>query len=117
MLLAVDVGNTQTHIGAFDGEDLRRDWRLGTTPSATADELAATISHLLALDELSFASLDGAIVSTVVPQLGPEYEALTERHMGRPCLLVGPNRKTASPTSFANPPDLAADRLTNPAPA
>src|SRR6266481_1755274 len=72
MLLAVDVGNTQTHIGAFDGEELVRDWRLGTVPSATADELAATISHLLALDDLSFGSLDGAIVSTVVPQLGPE---------------------------------------------
>ena len=44
MLLAVDVGNTQTHLGAFDGEELVRDWRLGTVPSATADELAGTIS-------------------------------------------------------------------------
>ena len=83
MLLAVDVGNTQTHIGAFDGEELRRDWRLGTIPSATADEVAATISHLLALDELSFGSMDGAIVSTVVPQLGPEYEGLTRAAHGR----------------------------------
>ena len=77
MLLAVDVGNTQTHLGAFDGEDLARDWRLTTAPSATADELAATISDLLSLEGLSFGSLDGAIVSTVVPQLGPEYEELT----------------------------------------
>jgi type III pantothenate kinase len=113
MLLAVDVGNTQTHIGAFDGEDLRRNWRLGTVPSATADELAATISHLLALDELSFASLDGAIVSTVVPQLGPEYEALTERHMGKPCLLVGPSLKTGMPILVDNPHELGADRLVN----
>jgi type III pantothenate kinase len=113
MLLAVDVGNTQTHIGAFDGEDLRRNWRLGTNPSATADELAATISHLLALDELSFGSLDGAIVSTVVPQLGPEYEALTERHMAEPCLLVGPSLKTGMPILVDNPHELGADRLTN----
>jgi len=113
MLLAVDVGNTQTHIGAFDGERLRRDWRLGTTPSATADELAATISHLLALDDLSFGSLDGAIVSTVVPQLGPEYEALTERHMGQRCLLVGPNVKTGMPILVDNPHELGADRLVN----
>ena len=108
MLLAVDVGNTQTHIGAFDGEDLRRDWRLGTVPSATADELAATISHLLALDDLSFGSLDGAIVSTVVPQLGPEYEALTERHMGRACLLVGPSLKTGMPILVDNPHELGS---------
>src|SRR3954453_4069779 len=113
MLLAVDVGNTQTHIGAFDGEDLRRDWRLGTIPSATADELAATISHLLALDDLGFGSLDGAIVSTVVPQLGPEYEALTERHMGQPCLLVGPSLKTGMPILVDNPHELGADRLVN----
>jgi len=113
MLLAIDVGNTQTHIGAFDGQELRGDWRLGTVPSATADELAATISHLLALDDLGFGSLDGAIVSTVVPQLGPEYEALTERHMGKPCMLVGPSLKTGMPILVDNPHELGADRLVN----
>ena len=113
MLLAVDVGNTQTHLGAFDGEELVRDWRLGTVPSATADELAGTISRLLELDDLSFESLDGAIVSTVVPQLGPEYEHLTERYLGRACLLVGPNLKTGMPILVDNPHELGADRLVN----
>ena len=113
MLLAVDVGNTQTHIGAFDGQRLVRDWRLATVPSATADELAATISHLLALDGLGFGSLDGAIVSTVVPQLGPEYEALSERHLGEPCLLVGPSVKTGMPIRIENPLEVGADRLVN----
>jgi type III pantothenate kinase len=113
MLLAVDVGNTQTHLGAFDGEELVSDWRLGTVSSATADELAGTISRLLELDDLSFESLDGAIVSTVVPQLGPEYEHLTERYMGRPCLLVGPTLKTGMPILVDNPHELGADRLVN----
>ena len=113
MLLAVDVGNTQTHLGAFDGEELVRDWRLGTVPSATADELAGTTSRLLELDDLSFESLDGAIVSTVVPQLGPEYEHLTERYLGRACLLVGPNLKTGMPILVDNPHELGADRLVN----
>jgi type III pantothenate kinase len=113
MLLAVDVGNTQTHLGAFDGEELVRDWRLGTVQSATADELAGTISRLLELDDLSFESLDGAIVSTVVPQLGPEYEHLTERYMGRACLLVGPTLKTGMPILVDNPHELGADRLVN----
>ena len=103
MLLAVDVGNTQTHLGAFDGEELVRDWRLGTVPSATADEL----------DDLSFESLDGAIVSTVVPQLGPEYEHFTERYLGRACLLVGPTLKTGMPILVDNPHELGADRLVN----
>jgi type III pantothenate kinase len=113
MLLAVDVGNTQTHLGAFDGEELVRDWRLGTVQSATADELAGTISRLLELDDLSFESLDGAIVSTVVPQLGPEYEHLTERYLGRACLLVGPTLKTGMPILVDNPHELGADRLVN----
>jgi type III pantothenate kinase len=113
MLLAVDVGNTQTHLGAFDGRELARDWRLATTPNATADELAATISDLLALDGLSFGSLSDAIVSTVVPQLGPEYEQLTERHMGKRCLIVGPSVKTGMPILVDNPHELGADRLVN----
>jgi type III pantothenate kinase len=113
MLLAADVGNTQTHLGAFEGTELARDWRIGTIPSATAHELAATIATLLELDGLSFDSLDGAIVSTVVPQLGPEYEALCERHMGKPCLTVGPNLKTGMPILVDNPHELGADRLVN----
>jgi type III pantothenate kinase len=113
MLLAVDVGNTQTHLGAFDGADLAHDWRLATAPNATADDLAATISDVLALDGLAFGSLDGAIVSTVVPQLGPEYERLCERHTEGPCLLVGPNLKTGMPILVDNPHELGADRLVN----
>jgi type III pantothenate kinase len=113
MLLAVDVGNTQTHIGAFDGEELRRDWRLGTIPSATADELAATVSDLLQLEGLDFDQIDGAIISTVVPQLGPEWEQLCGRHMDGPCLIVGPNLKTGMPILVDNPHELGADRLVN----
>ncbi len=113
MLLAVDVGNTQTHLGAFDGADLARDWRLGTNPSATADELASTISQLLELDDRGFASLDGAIVSTVVPQLGPEWEELCGRHIDGGCMVVGPNVKTGMPILVDNPHELGADRLVN----
>jgi type III pantothenate kinase len=113
MLLAVDVGNTQTHLGVFEGQELACDWRLGTVPSATSDKLAATIFNLLALEGLNLGSLDGAIVSTVVPQLGPEYERLTERHMGKQCLLVGPRVKTGMPILVDNPHELGADRLVN----
>jgi type III pantothenate kinase len=113
MLLAVDVGNTQTHLGTFEGTELTRDWRLGTVPSATSDELAGTLSNLLELDGLAFGSLEGAIVSTVVPQLAPEYEALCERHLGKPCLMVGPNLKTGMPILVDNPHELGADRLVN----
>ena len=79
MLFAVDVGNTQTHLGVFDDSELVVHWRFATEPSATSDELAVTISGLLALQGLEPGRLDGAITSTVVPQLGPEYERMCER--------------------------------------
>jgi type III pantothenate kinase len=113
MLLAVDVGNTQTHLGAFQNGELGNDWRLTTQANATSDELAATISDLLQLEGYAFAQIDGAIVSTVVPQLGPEWEQLAGRHIEGPCLLVGPSVKTGMPILVDNPHELGADRLVN----
>lgn len=113
MLLAADVGNTQTHVGAFEGDELAHDWRLTTEPSATADELVASLATLLRLSGLDFGALDGAIVSTVVPQLGPEYAQLCERHVGGTFLAVGPSLKTGIPIRVENPHELGADRLVN----
>jgi type III pantothenate kinase len=109
----VDVGNTQTHIGAFRDAELAHDWRLATVPSATADELAAILSRLLELEGIGFGDVDGAIVSTVVPQLGPEWEELCARHLGGGCLLVGPTLRTGMPILVDNPHELGADRLVN----
>jgi type III pantothenate kinase len=113
MLLAVDIGNTQTHIGAFEGEELAHDWRLATRPHLTADELAVTLGGLLDLDGLSFGSIDAAIVSTVVPQLGPQYRALADRHLAGSYLKVGPGLKTGMPILIDNPREVGADRLVN----
>ncbi|MGZ5315851.1 MAG: type III pantothenate kinase [Solirubrobacterales bacterium] len=113
MLLAVDVGNTQTHLGAFEGGELAHDWRLATDGHATSDQIAIRVSGLLALDGLSFESLDGAIVSTVVPQLGPEYERFCDRHLGERGMMVGPKLKTGMPILVDNPHELGADRLVN----
>lgn len=113
MLLAVDIGNTQTHIGVFDGEELAHDWRLATRAHLTADELAVTLNGLLEFDGLTFESLDAAIVSTVVPQLGPQYAAIAERHIGGTYLKVGPGLKTGMPIRIDNPREVGADRLVN----
>ena len=113
MLFAVDVGNTQTHLGVFDDSELVVHWRFATDPSATSDELAVTISGLLALQGLEPGRLDGAIISTVVPQLGPEYERMCERLIGRECLMVGPRVRTGMPILVDNPHELGADRLVN----
>src|SRR5689334_8634071 len=81
MLLAVDVGNTQTHVGAFDGADLVADWRFATRHDSTADEIALALAGSLEFRGLTMGAVDRAIVSTVVPRLGPEYERLCDRHL------------------------------------
>ena len=113
MLLAVDVGNTQTHIGAFEGEILVGDWRFATRGDSTADELALALVGSLQFRGLELSNLDGAIVSTVVPRLGPEYERLCEQHLEAPCLLIGPAVRTGMPILIDNPRELGSDRLVN----
>jgi type III pantothenate kinase len=113
MLLAVDVGNTQSHVGVFDGGDLVGDWRFATRPDSTADELALAIHGSLEFRDMKLDQLDGAIVSTVVPRLGPEYTRLCERHLRARCLLVGSSVKTGMAILIGNPRELGSDRLVN----
>ena len=81
MLLAIDVGNTQTHLGAFDGERLVEHWRFQTRAGATGDELAERIAGMLALSGIALGDIDAVCVSSVVPPLGTQYEQLTERYL------------------------------------
>jgi type III pantothenate kinase len=113
VLLALDVGNTQTHIGVFDGEALVESFRLHTDRTATADRLASEVAGLLALRGHSLAELDAAIVSSVVPQLGHEYELLSERYFGGALLVVGPGLKTGMAILIDNPHEVGADRIVN----
>jgi type III pantothenate kinase len=113
VLLAIDNGNTQTHIGVFDGERLVAHWRLATVRETTADELAADMVGLLGLRGLSLGDVDGAIVSSVVPQLAHEYEQLSERYLDGTMALVGPGLKTGMRIRIENPHELGADRIAN----
>jgi type III pantothenate kinase len=113
MLLAVDVGNTQTHLGAFDGERLVEHWRFQTRAGATGDELAERIAGMLALSGVGFEDLDAVCVSSVVPPLGTQYEQLTERYTEASCLCIGPGVKTGMPIRIDNPLEVGADRLVN----
>ncbi len=113
MLLAVDVGNTQTHLGAFDGERLVEHWRFQTRAGATGDELAERIAGMLALSGIGLADLSAVCVSSVVPPLGTQYEQLTERYTSASCLAIGPGVKTGMPIRIDNPLEVGADRLVN----
>jgi type III pantothenate kinase len=113
VLLAIDVGNTQTHVGMFGGDELAEHWRFATERHATADELATRLSSLLALSELRLRDVDAAIVSSVVPSLAHEYDQLRLRYLDGAGALVGPSLRTGMPIRIDSPQELGADRLTN----
>ncbi len=113
MLLAVDVGNTQTHVGLFDGDELLDHWRTHTARTATADELALVLNALLRLREWRLPEVDAAMVSCVVPALAQEYDQLVRRYLGGRGALVGPAMKSHMPIRIDNPLELGADRLAN----
>jgi type III pantothenate kinase len=113
MLLAIDVGNTQTHIGAFDGDALVEHWRFATAGEDTADELAVRVSSLLGLRGVELGAVDGSIVSSVVPRLSPEYTRMCGEYLGGRCVMVGPGVRTGMAVRLDNPHELGADRLVN----
>ena len=113
MLLAIDVGNTQTHLGVFDGERLVEHWRVQTRSGATGDELAERIAGLFALCEMSIHEVDAVCVSSVVPPLGAQYEQMAERYLKAESLTIGPGVKTGMPIRIDNPLEVGADRLVN----
>jgi type III pantothenate kinase len=113
MLLAVDVGNTQTHVGLFRDQELLEHWRFHTSRTATADELAVVLGGLLRLRDGSLRDIDAIVVSCVVPTLAQEYSEVQRRYLGNRGALVGPQLKTGMPIRIDDPRELGADRLVN----
>jgi type III pantothenate kinase len=113
MLLVVDVGNTQTHFGTYRDAQLVEHWRFTTVRDSTADELGAVLRNLLELRGIGLADLDASIVSSTVPQLRPEWEAMAARYLDHEMLVVGPGMKTGMPLRYDNPREIGPDRLVN----
>ena len=108
MLLAVDVGNTQTVLGLFDGERLAENRRLASVASRTSDELGALIGEMFDLD-----TVDGICLSSTVPALVREFELFAERWAEAPILVVGPGAKTGMPVRYDDPREVGPDRVVN----
>jgi type III pantothenate kinase len=108
MLLAVDVGNTQTVLGVFEGERLADHWRLATERTRTGDELGALLGAMLDLD-----AVDGICLSSTVPALVREWQRLADRWAEAPMLVVGPGVKTGIPIRYDDPREVGPDRIVN----
>src|SRR5687767_10572657 len=108
MLLAVDVGNTQTALGIFRDSELVDHWRLATERSSTADELGVLLAGLL-----DFGDVDGICLASTVPVLVREWEALAAKWAHAPLLVVGPGVTTGIPIRYDDPRELGPDRIAN----
>ena len=108
MLLAVDVGNTQTVVGLFEGEQLADHWRLATERTRTGDELGVLLGGMLDLD-----AVDGICLATTVPPLVREWERVAARWAEAPLLVVGPGVKTGIPLRYDDPREVGPDRIVN----
>lgn len=108
MLLAIDVGNTQTVFGLFDDGTLTEHWRVVTEAHRTGDELGALIGRFIDLDAIA-----GICLSSTVPALIREYEVFAERWAKAPLLTMGPGIRTGIPVRYDDPREVGPDRIAN----
>ena len=113
VLLAVDVGNTNTVLGVFRDDVLAASWRIQTVAERTSDEYAVLLKTLLDMEGFPWKSIDAGIISSVVPPAVFGLQRFFKHYCGGPALLVGPGIKTGMPILYENPREVGADRIVN----
>ena len=114
MLLAVDIGNTQTHLGLLDGDRVAAEWRLATVRHRTGDEIAGLLHGFLALQgQMPVGAIDEVGIASVVPQLTQQWREMSAKHLGLEAFVVGPGIRTGMRIAIKNPVEVGADRIVN----
>jgi type III pantothenate kinase len=113
VLLAVDVGNTQTVLGLFAEGKLTGHWRISTDAGLTGDELRVKVAGLLGLENRSWRDVSSVILSSVVPRLTSAWEDVAHAACDCDVTVVGPGLKTGMPIRYDNPHEVGADRIVN----
>jgi type III pantothenate kinase len=113
LLLVMDVGNTNTVLGVYEGSGRLCDWRIRTEKEATLDELGVFIRNLFLAKSLEMNQVGHFIISCVVPPMLNTLEEFGRRYFGLTPLLVGPGIKTGMPIFYDNPKEVGADRIVN----
>jgi type III pantothenate kinase len=113
VLLAVDVGNTQTVFGLYDGDRLTEHWRVSTEAERTGDELGVLVGRLLELRDLGFEDIAGVCLASTVPPLVRSYEDFAREYAQAPLLVLGPGTRTGIPIVYDDPREVGPDRIAN----
>jgi type III pantothenate kinase len=119
MLLTIDVGNTNTVLGLFEGEEVVEHWRIATDPVRTADELAVILQGLLGQSAMfPDPEITGVALCCTVPSVLHEMREMFRRYYADvPTVIVEPGVKTGVPVRYDNPREVGSDRITNAAAA
>ena len=113
MLLAVDVGNTETVVGLYGDVELLDHWRIATNAERTGDEHALLLSQFLAQHDLSFDNVTGVAVSSTVPRLTATMQRMASRYLDVSTVVLGPGVKTGMPILYEDPKEVGPDRIAN----
>jgi type III pantothenate kinase len=113
VLLALDAGNSNITIGAFEGQRLLSQWRLRTVHEQTADEWGILLRNLFSPAGLEIGAIDGIIISSVVPPIDSTLASMTERYFGTSAMFVTPRTDIGLAIRYDNPNEVGADRLVN----
>jgi type III pantothenate kinase len=113
MLLTIDVGNTNTVLGVFRGEELIANWRLATAQAQTVDEYGVLTRNLFSLAGLNQEMISGVIISSVVPPMNWTLGEMSRLYLGKKALFVEMGVKTGLSVHVDNPQEVGADRIVN----
>lgn len=113
MILAIDIGNTNIHLGIFEKKHLACSFRIGTDRTRAGDEYAITIKTLIEGEGRSLSDFEGAIIGSVCPGVTPKIQYAIKKLMSVPVSTVGPGIKTGYPIKIDNPSELGADIVAN----
>jgi type III pantothenate kinase len=111
MLLGIDIGNTNTKFGLFDGDRLRAHWRIATDRAKLSDEYAILLINLFAAEHLEVSDVTGCAISSVVPPLTPEFASVSRRYLKQEPVIVGPGLKTGLSIRTDHPAEVGADLI------
>jgi type III pantothenate kinase len=110
-ILVVDVGNTNTVLGLYQGDSLRALWRLSTNPERTADEYGVAIHSLFALKKLSTSDINGMMIASVVPPMNIVLEEMARKYFKMEAHFLGPGTRTGMAILVDTPQEVGADRI------
>jgi len=113
MLLVIDIGNTNTVMGIYDGNALAKDWRVRTERNTTEDEFHVLASSLFTTGGIQLADIDRTVISCVVPPMRTILDSFCRKYLGHRPYWVDPRTFDLMPIRIPNPAEVGADRIVN----